>query len=157
MAKKPHYWLIKSEPNAFSIDDLFNSPDQTESWDGVRNYQARNMMRDEMHLGDLVLFYHSSCKPPGIVGIAEVSRTAYPDHTAWDPNSPYFDAKSTPEHPRWFMVDIKFYKKYSRIISLDELKQQPELCEMPLVKRGSRLSIMPVTQQQWDIINKLAD
>ncbi len=148
---------MKSEPDVFSIDDLFDTPNQTEAWDGVRNYQARNMMRDEMQLGDLVFFYHSSCKPPGIVGIAEICKTAYPDHTAWDPGSPYYDPKSSPENPRWFMVDVKFYKKYPRMITLEELKQQPELNEMPLLKRGSRLSIMPVTQYQWEIINKLAE
>ncbi len=148
---------MKSEPDVFSIDDLFDTPNQSEAWDGVRNYQARNMMRDEMQLGDLVFFYHSSCKPPGIVGIAEISKTAYPDHTAWDPSSPYYDPKSSAENPRWFMVDVKFYKKYPRMITLEELKQQPELNEMPLLKRGSRLSIMPVTQYQWEIINKLAE
>lgn len=157
MAIKTRYWLMKSEPDVFSIDDLFDTPNQSEAWDGVRNYQARNMMRDEMQLGDLVFFYHSSCKPPGIVGIAEISKTAYPDHTAWDPGSPYYDPKSSPENPRWFMVDVKFYKKYPRMITLEELKQQPELNEMPLLKRGSRLSIMPVTQHQWEIINKLAE
>ncbi|RDH42046.1 EVE domain-containing protein [Zooshikella ganghwensis] len=157
MAIKTRYWLMKSEPDVFSIDDLFDTPNQTEAWDGVRNYQARNMMRDEMQLGDLVFFYHSSCKPPGIVGIAEISKTAYPDHTAWDPGSPYYDPKSSSENPRWFMVDVKFYKKYPRMITLEELKQQPELNEMPLLKRGSRLSIMPVTQNQWEIINKLAE
>lgn len=146
------YWLMKSEPSVFSIDDLQSRPGQTEHWDGVRNYQARNMMRDDMRQGDQVLFYHSNCQPPGIVGIAEIAREAYPDFTAGDPHSPYYDPKSTPEQPRWYMVDVCFMRKFQRIITLDELKRQPGLEEMPLLRRGNRLSIMPVSAQQWQLI-----
>jgi predicted RNA-binding protein with PUA-like domain len=145
-------WLMKSEPDTFSIDDLKNSPDGREDWDGVRNYQARNMMRDQMKRGDRVFFYHSSCPQPGIVGIARVVREAHPDHTAWDPESPYYDPKSTPEEPRWFMVTVKFDRKLKRTISLQELKEYPELADMPLLKHGNRLSIMPVTEEQWTFI-----
>ena len=151
-----HRWLMKSEPDAFSIDDLQNAPKQTEHWDGVRNYQARNMMRDAMSVGDPVFFYHSNCKEPGIVGIAEVVKAAYPDHTAWDPESKYYDPKSSPDNPRWVMVDIKFVRKLPRTITLNELKAHPGLNEMPLVRRGNRLSIMPVTDEQWNIILTLA-
>ena len=147
-----HHWLMKSEPDAFSIDDLKNKPDETEHWDGVRNYQARNMMRDEMKVGDQVFFYHSNCKEPGIVGIAKVVKTAYPDFTAWDPESKYYDPKSSPDNPRWFMVDIKYVRKLARTITLNELKNHPELTDMPLVRRGNRLSIMPVTEQQWNTV-----
>ena len=147
-----HHWLMKSEPDAFSIDDLKNKPDETEHWDGVRNYQARNMMRDEMKVGDQVFFYHSNCKEPGIVGIAKVVKTAYPDFTAWDPESKYYDPKSSPDNPRWFMVDIKFVRKLARTITLNELKNHPDLGDMPLVRRGNRLSIMPVTAQQWNTV-----
>lgn len=147
-----NHWLMKSEPDAFSIDDLHDMPKQTEHWDGVRNYQARNMMRDDMKLGDLVFFYHSNCKEPGIVGIAKVVKTAYPDFTAWDPTSKYYDPKSTPDNPRWFMVDIQFVRKLSRTITLNELKARPDIDDMPLVRRGNRLSIMPVTEPQWNIV-----
>lgn len=147
-----NYWLMKSEPNEFGIDDLFKKPDQIEHWDGVRNYQARNMMRDDMKLGDRIFLYHSNCDEPGIVGIIEIVREGYPDYLAWDPNDKHFDPKSTEDKPRWFMVDVKFVKKLSRTISLKELKQQPELEELALVRRGNRLSIMPVSKQQWDFI-----
>ncbi|WP_305910027.1 EVE domain-containing protein [Methylomarinum sp. Ch1-1] len=150
-----NYWLMKSEPNEFSIDDLIKQPAQTEHWDGVRNYQARNMMRDEMKIGDRVFFYHSNCDVPGIVGIMEVVKEGYPDFTAFDPDDKHFDPKSDPKQPRWMMVDVKFIKKLSRTISLKELKQQPELTELSLVRRGNRLSIMPVTKQQWDFILSL--
>ena len=115
------YWLMKSEPSCFSIDDLSQAPKQTTCWDGVRNYQARNFMRDEMRVGDLVFFYHSNCQPPGIVGIAEVVRAAYPDFTAWDPDSEHPDMKSTPDKPRWFMVDIQFRQKFAHFLALDAL------------------------------------
>ena len=147
-----NHWLMKSEPNAFSIDDLEQMPDQTEHWDGVRNYQARNMMRDDMKFGDQVFFYHSNCKEPGIVGIMEVVRESYPDFTAFDPTGKYFDEKSNPEKPRWFMVDIKYVRHTNRVISLAELKEHDALENMPLVRKGNRLSIMPVTQEQWDYI-----
>lgn len=146
------YWLMKSEPSAFSIDDLKAMPNQTEHWDGVRNYQARNMMRDEMQKDDQIFFYHSSCAQPGIVGIATVVREAYPDFTAWDMQSKYFDSLSTPDNPRWFMVDVKFSRKLKRMISLPELKEYRELQDMPLLRRGNRLSIMPVTPAQWKFI-----
>ncbi len=152
-----NYWLMKSEPNAFGIDDLAQMPDQTEHWDGVRNYQARNMMRDDMQVGDLVLFYHSNCKPPGVVGMMEVVREGYPDFTAFDPQSKYFDEKSDPQKPRWFMVDIKLVRKFKRLLSLDELKLHPELEGMKLLQRGNRLSITPVSEEHWEFILRLLE
>ncbi len=147
-----HYWLMKSEPDVFGIDDLAARPGQTEHWDGVRNYQARNMLRDQMQVGDRVFFYHSNCKEPGIVGIAEIVRAGYPDHTAFDPDGKYYDPKSDPANPRWFMVDVRFVRKLGRTITLEELKRHPELEEMPLVRRGNRLSVQPVTTRQWQTI-----
>ncbi len=150
-----NYWLMKSEPTAFSIDDLKNMPDQTEHWDGVRNYQARNMMRDQMKIGDQVFFYHSNCDVPGIVGIMEVVREGYPDHTAFDPQSKYFDPKSDSQNPRWIMVDIKYTRHTSRVISLAELKECEALENMQLVRKGNRLSIMPIKAEEWNEILKL--
>jgi len=147
-----NYWLMKSEPDVFGIDHLIAMPNKTEHWDGVRNYQARNMMRDDMKKGDLVFFYHSNCKVPGIVGIMKVVKESYPDFTSWNPESKYFDPKSTQEKPRWFMVDIKFKRKLKRTISLNELKEMQGLEEMALVRRGNRLSIMPVSKHDWDTI-----
>ncbi len=147
-----NYWLMKSEPGEFSIDDLRERPQQTEHWDGVRNYQARNMMRDDMKIGDQVFFYHSNCELPGVVGIMEVVREGYPDFTAFDPDDKHYDPKSNPNEPRWMMVDVKFVKKFARTISLKELKDKEELGELALVRRGNRLSIMPVTERQWKII-----
>ncbi|MFP5505450.1 MAG: EVE domain-containing protein [Gammaproteobacteria bacterium] len=147
-----NYWLMKSEPDVFGIDHLRKRPKQTEHWDGVRNYQARNMLRDQMQVGDRVFFYHSNCAEPGIVGIARIVRAGYPDHTALDPESKYHDPKSTPENPRWYMVDVKFERKLKRTITLEELKTHSELEDMPLVRRGNRLSIMPVTEAQWEFI-----
>jgi len=147
-----NYWLMKSEPEVFGIDDLKARPAQTEHWDGVRNYQARNMMRDDMKLGDQVFFYHSNCKEPGIVGIAEIVKEGYPDYTAFDPEQKYYDEKSSPQNPRWYMVDVKFKRKLKRTITLDELKQIKTLEDMALVRRGNRLSIMPVTAKQWKTI-----
>lgn len=149
------YWLFKSEPETFSIDALKQKPKQTSHWDGVRNYQARNMMRDEIKVGDQVLFYHSNCTPPGIVGIAEVTRAAYPDFTSWDIHSEYYDPKSTPENPRWFMVDVTFVKKFTRMVTLDELKVNPKLEGMQVLRRGNRLSITPVTAAEWQAILKM--
>lgn len=149
------YWLMKSEPGEFSIDDLEQVPNQTEHWDGVRNYQARNMMRDEMKIGDTIFFYHSNCKEPGIVGIMQVCRESYPDFTAHDPEDKHFDPKSSADNPRWFMVDIRFIRKLSRTISLRELKACCELQDLALVRRGNRLSIMPVSHEQWDFILSL--
>ncbi len=148
-----NYWLMKSEPDVFGIDDLKAAG--TDHWDGVRNYQARNMMRDDMKKGDPVFFYHSNCKEPGIVGIAEVVREGYPDHTAFDPESKYYDPKSDPEKPRWFMVDLKYVRHFKRTISLQELKQQSELADFKLIQRGNRLSVMPVTAAQWSFIMSL--
>ena len=150
-----NYWLMKSEPNEFSIDDLKTQPDKTEHWDGVRNYQARNMMRDQMKVGDQVFFYHSNCDTPGIVGIAKVVREGYPDFTAFEPKDPHYDPKSDPDNPRWYMVDIKYVRKLKRTISLKELKEISALSEMPLVRKGNRLSVMPTTKQQWQHILKL--
>lgn len=147
-----NYWLMKSEPDTFGIDDLFNRPGQTEHWDGVRNYQARNMMRDDMKNGDQVFFYHSNCDEPGIVGIMQVVREAYPDFTAFDPDDKHFDPKSNPDKPTWYMVDVKFVRKLSRNISLRELKLKTELTDLALLRRGNRLSIMPVNAEQWAFI-----
>ncbi|MEF1288689.1 EVE domain-containing protein [Vibrio sp. M260118] len=144
------YWLFKTEPDTFSIDTLRTQ--KSSCWEGVRNYQARNMMRDQVKLGDLVLIYHSSCKKVGVTGIAKVVKESYPDHFSFDPQSDYYDPKSTPDNPRWFMVDIEFVRKTERLIPLSVMKAMPELENMPLVKRGNRLSIMPVTEQEWDAI-----
>jgi predicted RNA-binding protein with PUA-like domain len=143
---------MKSEPDAFGINDLYNKPNQTEHWDGVRNYQARNMMRDAMKLGDQVFFYHSNCEQPGIVGIMEVVKEGYPDFTAFDPDDAHFDPKSDPDKPRWMMVDVRFVKTLSRTISLRELKAKQELVNMAVVRPGNRLSIMPVSADEWQFI-----
>lgn len=153
MAKK--YWLMKSEPDVFSIDDLKSRPNQTEPWDGVRNYQARNFMRDDFKKGDMVLFYHSNCEVPGIVGLAEVSKEAYPDETAFDPKSDYYDPKSTRENPRWLLVEVKYVEKFNRTISLAEMKEDPKLEGMLVIKKGQRLSIQPVENKHYDYIVKL--
>ena len=146
------YWLMKSEPDEFSIDDLEERPNQTEPWDGVRNYQARNMIRDDMKVGDQVFFYHSNCALPGIAGIMEIAKTGYPDDTAWDQNDKHYDPRSVSDNPTWYRVDVKFVRKMIRIIPLKELKEHPDLSELALVKRGNRLSIMSVTPEQWNII-----
>ena len=145
-----NYWLIKSEPNTYSFEDLENEPDQTAEWDGVRNYQARNNMQ-KMRLGDELLFYYSNSKPRILVGTVTVVKEAYPDHTSWDQNDIHFDEKSTPDNPRWFMVDIKVKEKFDIPIHVDELKQIPELENMVLFK-NQRLSVQPVTKDEWDII-----
>ena len=150
------YWLMKSEPDAFSIDDLVACKSQTEPWDGVRNYQARNFMRDDMRIGDKIFFYHSNCKPPGIVGIAKVASKPYPDPTAFDPDEKYYDPKSDPENPRWILVDVKLVRKLKRMISLPELKEHGAALDgFPLLRRGMRLSVMPVEKPHWDYILKL--
>lgn len=146
------YWLLKSEPSCFSIEDLKQAPHQTTSWDGVRNYQARNFMRDQMRIGDLAFFYHSNCKPPGIIGIVEICHEAYPDHTAFDPESDHPDVNSTPDHPRWYMVDVRFKEQFKHLIALDTLKQYPQLESMPLLRKGNRLSVMPVGAKEWQFI-----
>ncbi|KAF1074307.1 EVE domain-containing protein [Halodesulfovibrio sp. MK-HDV] len=150
-----NYWLVKSEPGCYSIDTLENEPNQITSWDGVRNYQARNFMRDGMKLGDKVLFYHSVTNP-SIVGVCEVVRESYPDHTAWNPEDDHFDPKSTVDNPRWYMVDVKFIEKLPRALSLKELRQVPGLESMELLRKGSRLSVMPVDKNEFDIICNLA-
>lgn len=147
------YWLMKSEPDEVSIDDALAARNQVVPWVGVRNYQARNFMRDVMRVGDGVLFYHSSCAEPGIAGIAEVASTPYPDNTQFDPKSKYFDPKATHENPRWMMVDVKAIKK-TRLITLPELRAQPELADMQILRRGNRLSITPITPQEWRCINR---
>ena len=150
-----NYWLVKSEPGCYSIDTLENEPDQITSWDGVRNYQARNFMRDGMKLGDKVLFYHSVTNP-SVVGVCEVVRESYPDHTAWNPEDDHFDPKSTVDNPRWFMVDVKFVEKFPRALTLKELRQTPGLEGMELLKKGSRLSVMKKKKKEFDIICNLA-
>ena len=145
-----NYWLMKSEPSVFGIDDLKRR--KTEPWDGVRNYQARNMLRDEMKNGDLAFFYHSACDEPGIVGIMEIVKPGYPDPTAFDPASRYFDPKSDPDDPRWYLVDVKYKRKLKRTITLEELRRQPLLQNMKLLQRGNRLSIMPLTEKEWKCV-----
>jgi len=148
-----NHWLMKSEPQAFSIDDLRNRPAKTEPWDGVRNYQARNMLRDGMKKSDLAFFYHSNCDCPGIVGIMKIARESYPDPTAFDPLDPHHDPKSDPDNPRWFLVDVKFVRKFKRTISLAELREHAEpLGDFALLRRGNRLSVMPVSLGQWNYI-----
>jgi predicted RNA-binding protein with PUA-like domain len=149
------YWLMKSEPSVFGIDDLKKKPKQTSHWDGVRNYQARNFMRDGMKKGDEVFFYHSSCPEPGIVGIAKVAREAYPDHTAFDPKDPHYDPKSDPNKPTWMMVDVKLVRKLKRVLSLEELKAEPRLDGFTLLRRGNRLSVMPVSDAHWQVVLEL--
>ena len=147
------YWLMKSEPDEASIDDLANAPSRTLPWTGVRNYQARNFMRDTMQLGDGVLFYHSSCPEPGIAGLARVVSRAYPDPTQFDPKSDYFDPKSTRESPRWMLVDVEFVKK-TRLIPLGELRTHSQLADMRVLAKGNRLSITPVTEAEWRFITE---
>lgn len=150
------YWLMKSEPSTFSIDTLMACKNQTSSWEGVRNYQARNFMRDEMQIGDRAFFYHSSCDIPGIAGIVEVVKSSYPDFTSFNPESPYYDPRSTKEAPRWFMVDVHFLKKFDEIIPLSLLKNQAKLKNMQLLKPGNRLSILPVSKTEWECIVTLS-
>ncbi len=148
------YWLMKSEPAECSIDDLCSAPRQTVPWFGVRNYQARNFMRDAMRVGDGVLFYHSSCAEPGIAGLAEVASTPYPDETQFDPKRPYFDAKSSREAPRWLLVDVRLRRKTS-LLPLKRMRELPQLQTMALLRPGSRLSITPVTEAEWQAVLKL--
>jgi len=152
----PQYWLMKSEPEECSIDDLARLPGQTVPWTGVRNYQARNFMRDAMRIGDGVLFYHSSCAEPGVAGLAEVASGTYPDATQFDPASPYFDPKASPDAPRWLNLDVKLLRK-SRLLSLREMRAAPQLASMVLLQRGSRLSITPVTPAEWQAVLALLD
>ena len=149
-----NYWLMKSEPEEVSIDDALAAPQQTVPWFGVRNYQARNFMRDAMKAGDGLLFYHSSCTEPGIAGIAKVASATRPDPTQFDKKSPYYDAKSKPEEPRWLLLDVQAVKK-TRLLNLPELRSIPALADMRLLQRGNRLSVMPVDKTHWDVINQL--
>lgn len=151
-----NYWLVKTEPNAFSLQDLQNRPNQTEPWDGVRNYQARNFIR-QMAVGDLAFFYHSNSNPSGIVGIAKIVRAAYPDFTQFDPDSKYYDPKSSMENPRWDLVDVQFVREFKRILPLAELCANPALAEMALTRKGNRLSVMPVTATEWQAILDMAE
>lgn len=150
------YWLMKSEPEEFSIDDLRKRSRRRDAWDGVRNYQARNMMRDEMKPGDLAFFYHSNCEVPGIAGIMKIASDGYPDPTAFDPRDKHYDPKSDPDNPRWYLVDVTFERKLDRVIPLTELKEHAErLGDFALIRKGNRLSVMPVTKKQWDYVLKL--
>jgi len=152
-----NYWLMKSEPAEFSIRDLARRPGQREPWDGVRNYQARNMLRDGIKEGDQAFFYHSNCAEPGIAGIVRIAREGYPDDTALDPRDKHFDPKSDPQNPRWYRVDVELVRIFPRTISLRELKQYPELAGMPLVQRGNRLSVMPVEEEEWAFVLSLVE
>jgi predicted RNA-binding protein with PUA-like domain len=161
MAKQPakptrSFWLFKSEPESFSIDDLAQAPKQTTFWDGVRNYQARNFLRDSIQVGDGVLFYHSNSDPLAIVGSCRVVRAGYPDHTAFDTSDPHYDPKSKADDPTWFMVDIQLVKKFTRPLTREELLKVPALKTMVLLQRGSRLSVQPVTTEEWEAVHKLA-
>jgi len=150
-----NYWLFKTEPSTFSFDDLMNAPNRTTAWDGVRNFQARNMLRDQVKVGDLVFIYHSSADPTGIAGIAEVVRAGYPDPTAFDDQDSHFDPKSDPKNPSWYLVDVRAVEKLPRFIPLDELRKVKGLEDMVLLKRGSRLSIQPVKPAEWEIVTKI--
>lgn len=150
------YWLMKSEPDVYSIDHLRSEKRKTDHWDGIRNYQARNFMRDQMQKGDLAFFYHSNCAEPAVVGVMEIVSEAYPDHTAFDSQEKYFDAGSDPDNPRWVMVDVKFKKKFKTPVTLADIKAQKKLSGMRLVQRGNRLSILPVTPVEWRHILKMA-
>lgn len=155
MSRQRKYWLMKSEPSAFSLDDLKKAPAKTTCWDGVRNYQARNFMR-EMAIGDQVLFYHSNADPPAAVGIAEVVKTAYADPTQFNKKDKHYDPQSDPSGPRWDMVDIKYVRRFSRPLSLDDMRKETKLKGMVLLRKGSRLSVQPVTPQEWEHILSLA-
>jgi len=149
-----NYWLMKSEPDCFGLHHLKAKPKRTEHWDGVRNYQARNFLR-AMQKGDLAFFYHSSCAEPGVAGIVKIARAAYPDHTAWNPESEHFDPKSSPENPIWYMVDVKLEREFRHPITLTAIKSQPALKNMKLVQRGNRLSVLPLTAKEWNTILKM--
>lgn len=151
------YWLMKSEPDEFSIDDLASRKNQTTWWEGIRNYQARNFMRDDMKVGDKIFFYHSRANPLAIVGTMEVVSEPYPDPSQFDPQSKYFDEKSTEDNPRWILLDVKLIKKFDRPVLRDAIKEEPELADMMLIKKGSRLSIQPVTEQEWVKVHQMAD
>ena len=149
------YWLVKSEPDAFSFDDLWDAPDRTTHWDGVRSFQARNTLRDEMKKGDRVLFYHSSCEPPCVMGVAEVVRESYPDFTAFDPSHEHYDPKSREDAPTWSMVDLRAVERFRHPVTLAELRATPGLEKMSLLQKGSRLSVQPVREEEWEIVYRL--
>ena len=151
----PRHWLVKSEPDVFGFDDLWSAPDRTTYWDGIRNFQARNFMRDHMRVGDQVLFYHSNAEPMGIAGVAEVVREAYPDHTAFDPGDPHFDAKSDPAAPTWMMVDVRAVERFPHVVTLAELRDAPGLEDMFVLQRGNRLSVTPVGAEEFEIVLRL--
>ena len=144
------YWLMKSEPDTYSIDDLQSFG--VDHWDGIRNYQVRNFFRDQMQVGDKSFFYHSNCKVPGIVGTMEIASKAYPDHTAFNPSEKYFDSKSDPENPRWLMVDVRYIRHLDRMITLSELRLQKQIADMKLLQRGNRLSVLPLSKKEWQYI-----
>ena len=150
------FWLFKTEPDAFSIDDLAARPQQTEPWDGVRNYQARNFLRDKVQLGDKVFIYHSSCKQVGIAGVAEVVKAGYPDTEQFNPESKYYDPKASIDAPRWYRVDVKLVEKFNTVLPLKIIKSLPEVTEVGLVKKGHRLSIMPVEENEWHALYRAA-
>jgi len=150
-----NYWLMKSEPDVFSFNDLKLRPKKTEPWNGVRNYQARNFMRDDMKIGDLILFYHSSCNVPGVAGLARVNSKPYPDTTQFDKKSEYYDPKASLENPRWILIDVSFEKELKNYVSLEEIKKHPELSHMRLLQKGNRLSILPVSKEEFNFIVKL--
>jgi len=151
------YWLMKSEPDVFGISDLERAPSQRSAWDGVRNYQVRNMMRDEMRIGDLAFFYHSSCAEPGIYGVMRIAKEGYPDHTALDPMHDHFDPKSKPDQPTWYMVDVEFVERFKHPVTLDQLRAHADrLTDMLVLKRGNRLSITPIATAEWKYITALA-
>jgi predicted RNA-binding protein with PUA-like domain len=156
MSEKTKYWLVKTEPEAFSIADLFRAKNKTTAWSGVRNYQARNYMRDEMQLGDPVLFYHSNADPSAIVGLASVVKESYPDPTSWDENDSHFDPKSSQLNPRWFMVDVQWQQTFAQPLPLALLREVPALLHMELLRKGSRLSVMPVSKEEYEAVLKLA-
>ncbi len=147
-----NYWLMKSEPNEFSIENLRQNTRQTEPWDGIRNYQARNFIRDDMKTGDLAFFYHSNCDEPGIVGVMKIASKPRADHTAFDKNNKHFDSKSDPDKPRWYLVDVKYQRQFKRTITLTELRDHKRLKDFRLLQKGNRLSIMPVTKMEWEYI-----
>ncbi len=155
MAARAQYWLIKSEPDVFSFDDLWKAKGKTTPWDGVRNFQARNFMRDEMRVGDGILYYHSSCKAPGIAGIARVASAAYPDPTQFDSRDAHFDAKSEKQDPRWYVVDVRAVEKFAQFVPLERLRGEVRLGDMLILRRGNRLSITPVTAGEWGLVRGL--
>ena len=157
MARATQYWLFKSEPDVFSIDDLKAAPKKTTHWDGVHNYQARNLLRDEIKKGDKVLYYHSRVQPIGVAGVARVSRSGYPDPVQFDPKHKYFDAKSDPEDPRWYCVDVTWERTFAEVIPLADLKAAKALKDMMVVQRGSRLSVQPVTKREFEAVLAMAD